>query len=697
MKKNILILLVLLPLISFAQSVSKSHKKSLTELPIEVPQYTDYVNVMDFGCIANDTGADNSIYINRAIEYANSKNIRNVVVPRNRVLYLKNAIKIRHSNISLINEGKLVGRNGSKGPYSVRLGVILAAPEVSYHGDTARRLQNISIIGGEIDLTAVSIPVYTEIKMPNSAGDWGIGHTIEVNGVTNCVVSGITIKGAIMGCIGLGNVINGVVEKNYLVGLRNVPAGPNFMQNGNMINVYSLDPIIINGEDNYLGGITIRDNVLDGLTPGYQYPFYMDGAIPFYGANIGINIASDPYTKNRGRITGINILNNKIRHCIWGANIEGQFDEGSNSGCIMDGNTIEDVYYGIAHITNSRDANNAYSFMLLNTVIKRVLGDAIQSYGSTGIISNMLVEDIGLGLKNDTNIVRYFNDASNYKFATVLSLFPFNLSATSVFEGGNLTVENIIVRNTIKNDTSLHRCQIRGINIYVKNDQIFRNITIRDVKIDLKKANVENPDTKLASGLIIEGRVKNLIVEDCSFEGFAGAGIIFKAARNGSSNNQAAEGVTVQNCTFRNNNNSLRYGGWPTIIIESNIKNFNLFNCTFDQTEATPSAVNAVIGVLGSDANGSMPLSCDQFNLRNNRYFGYKLGLDVYDLQETTNVYIDDSGYFSSRDAIPAANIKYYAGTRIYKKTIAGDKIYGWVCSTSGVGGSAVWKAILIK
>lgn len=639
-------------------------------------QYQLAVNVIHFGCKANDSAFDNSNYIMAALDYANKRQILDVFIPSGMNLWIKKPVFINYSNIHFWIDGKITSTS--------YLGAVIAGKNVPYYGNIKDRLENVWISGGTIDMTFAKLPTDASVYIQPVNGRWGGGETVQLNSVTNGKVEGITILNSLQGCIGVPNPVNVTISRNTLTGLRNTKNGQGSMANGNMINIHALDADYIGQDSSYLGGVWVENNVLDGLTPGHAYPFVMDGVTPTYGANIGINVATQPWSQSRTPINGVIIRDNFIRHCRWGANIEGQFDGGSKDGCQFTGNVVTDCEIGIAHITNSRELDNASFFMFTSNVIRNTLGDAVQIYGNTAVINGLLIENVGIGKKNHAMTTTM---PLNTNVASFIKIFPTNQQNRKTFENGHIQISNVVGRNYYINDTSYHS-SVRGIDLYLNDTgQVATSITISNVDLHAGYATFSGPRHEFASGVCLRGKMDNVKILNSNFTGFAGPGLFTGSPDQTGDNSSYPNGLNVFNCTFTDNQLSPNYGGGAPIHLTGNSKGL-----VFERTKIIQKMrpLGNAFFWQPNNWNFSTPANVEAIEFIGNTYEGIA---EPYNLVVNGTVFINDRFGFNYQSAVPKAQVKYFAGTIIKNKNYPQGPS-GWMCTKSGIGAAAVWEEI---
>lgn len=645
MKKivTILILIAYLPACSQADTKKKATQQSTVSTGSPDSLIRNFVNVMDFGVISGDTSTDNSTAINNAIKYAHDHKMLNVLLPSSCTAYVKRIIFILFSDIHFYIEGTIMGGPGARDEWnSINRGVISAGKGALYYGAPESTLKNIWILGGgTIDLRQV--PKYWNAALYNNTGQrqWMDASTVQMLQVENGKIQDLTILGSFGSAIQVDNGRNVVVQRNNITGLRPSKASPTMMYDGNLINITALDPHVPNGDSTYFCSVQVLYNILDGKNDDSPYPFMMDGFTPD-GANIGINIAGDPYTQGRGFAGDILIMGNSVKHCIWGIANEGQFASGTNSAIKIHSNFVSDCLLGVSSITNSFPADNAHFISIRDNTIQNSLGDAIQCFGNHAEIIGNKIRNWGMAKKGN-NMISLMQFNTN--IGAAIHVVPFSQAAKLPYTNGDILIANNTAYMNVKHDSSIYFSSISGIDIQLNHaGQVAKNIHITNNILNGGGTNVYHADNKRNSGITLRGGMDNVKITGNTFTGFAGPGLAVMLPDASGSKTDAPNNVLLEGNSFIDNDVRSDYSLNASIVLSGTLSGWTVTNNYFRQKNRK---INYLVTILPDYTDKSFPKSkVSNLYISNNRFEkeDFLKAPDVYDISTSgSNVVISDA------------------------------------------------------
>lgn len=638
-----ILLIALLPACSQADTKKIISSKMTSAAGSPDSLIRNYVDVMDFGVISGDTSADNSTAINKAIRYAHDHKILNVLLPSTCTAFVKRMIFIPFSNIHFYIEGTIMGGPGARDEWNgINRGVISAGKGALYYGATENTLKNIWILGGgTIDLRQV--PKYWNAELYANTGkrQWMDASTVQMLQIENGKIQDLTILGSFASAIQVDNGRNVVVQRNNIKGLRPSKASPTMMYDGNLINITALDPVVSDGDSTYFCSVQVLYNILDGKNENSPYPFIMDGFTPD-GANIGINIAGDPYTQGRGFVGDILIMGNSVKHCIWGIANEGQFASGTNSAIKIHGNFVSDCLLGVSSVTNTFAADNAHFISIRDNTIQNSLGDAIQCFGNHAEIMGNKIRNWGMAKKgnNMISLMQY-----NTNIGAAIHIVPFSQAAKQPYANGDILIASNTAYMNVKHDNDVYFSSISGIDIQLNHaGQVAQNIHITNNIINGGGSNVYHADNKRNAGLTLRGGMNNVKITGNTFTGFAGAGLTVMLPDASGSVKDAPNNVLVDGNSFIDNDVRPDYSNNSSIVLSGTLSGWQITNNYFQQRNR---AINNVVTILPDFSRTGAPGSkVSDMIISNNRYekTGFKNAPNVYDVKTSgNNIVVNDS------------------------------------------------------
>jgi hypothetical protein len=650
-------------------------------LPPSVASVSDYINVTNYGAIANNSSIDNHDAILAAAAAANAQSKKGILLPPG-TYHHRRLMILPYDNLEVVGYiGQTIikswpGAEGSTFP-AYRGAFIFSKPG-SPTGDN--RIENPAVRGIIFDQSALDATTLNATNFPQNPTGLQFVSTgvVQMADANNPVIEYCKFIKPINCAILFYNSIGGHISYSRFEGLKNVaytsPQGAPQMVDGNIINLHASWQL---STANKYGGVEVMHNYLDGSNGVWPCP--ITGVAPD-GANILINVQTKGNQLGYGQLDGVKIHHNYGRNAIYGFQGEGQYVAGSGGVNISD-NYLSHCVWPLGQSANSQDTsgNNTSIFIANNNIIDSTYGDVFLMNTNHFILSNNIVRDWGIKRTN-SNFDILFTSNRNRSAVVKANAFNQQINLTKTKNGGAV-ISNMVAYLTSPN-TPDYQNSVTGIDLYTPTEnQTFSNITISNVQIDMAHSTKVHANDRSNAGILLRGKVENVDISNSIFEGAAGPGAYTYFPDNfGGGGNAMPRDVVFNNVKFIDN-------GWsntfPRSVVELNANGDKYFfnNCHFIERSGTRNK-NAILWNYQSFPTEA---SVDTVVIFNSITEGLTNPFSPYDLNITgSHVRITDVLGYNFQNSYPVTGTeKQFAGTVIYNQNPTPGN-FGWYVKTPG-------------